>query len=108
VRWLYHLRIVTTDDAWPYAPASFANEKFIHASYRDAVQESAALYFRADAKIEILMIDPRKLTALVDVASTPRGPMPHIVGAIAHAAVTRIVPLESFDPKRFPDSILGG
>ena len=105
MRWLYHLRIVNADDAWPYAPASFANEKFIHASYLDAVRESAALYFSAGAEIEILMIDPRKLTAPVDVTSTPRGPMPHIAGAIEQAAVVRVVPLASFDPKTFPDRV---
>ena len=105
MRWLYHLRIVSNDDAWPYLPASFAKEQFIHASYRDAVRESAALYFSADARVEILMIDPRKLTAKIDVATTPRGPMPHVKGSVERLAVTRIVALGDFDPKIFPDDV---
>jgi uncharacterized protein (DUF952 family) len=93
------------DDTWPYAPTSFASERFIHASFRDSVLESASLYFRTDAKLEILVIDPRKLAARVDIVTTPRGPMPHIMGPIEHDAVARILPIESFDPNRFPDRI---
>lgn len=105
MRWLYHVRIQPTDDAWPYAPTSFAKEKFIHASYRDAILESASLYFPPDAKLEILAIDPRKLTPKIEIATTPRGPMPHILGPIDRDAVTRIWPLASFNPKRNPDRI---
>jgi len=105
VRWLYHVRIRTTDDAWPYAPESFAKEHFIHASFRDAVLESASLYFSTDTTLEILAIDPRRLTAKIEIATTPRGPMPHILGPIDRDAVTRIWPLASFNPKRLPDRI---
>jgi uncharacterized protein (DUF952 family) len=105
MRFLYHLRLVSNDHVWPYFPASFAIEKFIHASYRDAVRESAALYFPAGANIEVLMIDPRKLRAKIHVASTPRGPMPHVLGSIERAAVDRIVPLSAFDLETFPDVV---
>jgi len=105
VRWLYHLRLASTGDAWPYAPKTFFSEGFVHASYRDAVRESATLYFAADARIEVVMIDPRRLDVPIDLATTPRGEMPHIVGPICRAAAVRVVPLEQFDVTLFPDLI---
>jgi dCTP diphosphatase len=59
------------------------------------VQESARLYFAADATLVVLEIDPRTLSVPVDVANTPRGPMPHVHGAIARASVRRVLSLES-------------
>lgn len=73
-----------------YRPASLASEGFIHASYRDRVAESARLYFPADADLVVLAIDPTKLDCRVEIADTPRGPMPHIHGPLPRAAVTGI------------------
>jgi uncharacterized protein (DUF952 family) len=60
----------------------------VHASYRDEVVESARLYFPAGAELVVLEIDPTKLDARIEVAATPRGPMPHIFGSIPREAVT--------------------
>jgi putative intracellular protease/amidase/uncharacterized protein (DUF952 family) len=85
MRWLFHVARAE-DVSWGkdgrYAPASLATEGFIHASYKDAVLESARLYFPADAKLLVLAIDPRRLDVRVEVAETPRGPMPHVHGSI--------------------------
>ena len=72
-RWLYH---ALPEGEWErvtevYAPESLAREGFVHASYRDAIAESARLYVRAPSVI--LRIDPRRLTAPVEIAETPRG-----------------------------------
>lgn len=72
-----------------YAARSLTTEGFIHASYREKVLESARLYFPANADLRILEIDPTGLD--VRVVETPRGPMPHIHGAIPRASVVRIV-----------------
>ena len=77
----------------------------MHASYRDRVVESARLYFPLDAALEVLRIDPRKTTARVESAMTPRGEMPHIFGPIEEAAVDRIVPFAEFSARTEPDFI---
>lgn len=81
-----------------YAPASLAREGFIHASYKDMVSESATLYFAADelTSLRVMAIDPRRLDVPIDVAETPRGPMPHVCGSIPVDAV-RVMDLEAFD-----------
>jgi uncharacterized protein (DUF952 family) len=71
-----------------YHARSLASEGFVHASYRAKVVESAKLYFPADADLVVLEIDPTKLEARIEIADTPRGPMPHIFGPIPRAAVT--------------------
>jgi putative intracellular protease/amidase/uncharacterized protein (DUF952 family) len=85
MRWLFHVARAE-DVSWGkdgrYAPASLGTEGFIHASYKDAVAESARLYFPADAKLLVLAIDPRRLDVRVEIAETPRGPMPHVHGSI--------------------------
>ena len=88
VRWLFHVvraedvaRIGDGNHDRRYRAASLETEGFVHASYRDAVRESAQLYFPADADLSVLAIDPRRLDVPVDVAATPRGPMPHIRGS---------------------------
>ncbi len=90
MRWLFHV-LHASEVSWGsdgrYRPASLDREGFIHASYRDAVLESARLYFPAGADLRVLAIDPRRLDVPVDVASTPRGPMPHVCGSIAADAV---------------------
>jgi uncharacterized protein (DUF952 family) len=89
VRWLYHVydAAVSIDD--PYGPASLAQEGFVHCSFRDAVMASARLYFAADARLGVMQIDPRRLGCELRVVATPRGPMPHVHGAIPRAAIVR-------------------
>ena len=91
MRWLF--QVVRAEEAVfgpdsRYRAASLATEGFVHASYRDSVLESARLYFPANVELHVRVIDPRRLDVPVDVADTPRGPMPHIQGAIPRAAVT--------------------
>ena len=105
MRWLYHIRPVMQVQTWPYAPASLGTEGFVHASFRDRVEESAKLYFPPGAMLEVLRIDPRKIAARVEMAMTPRGEMPHIFGAIEEAAVDCVVPLAAFDARAQPDFI---
>jgi cyclohexyl-isocyanide hydratase len=111
VRWLFHVRsVVLAEDAAPYAPESLAREGFIHASYRDKVMESARLYFPSDAQLEVLQLDPRRLDARVIVVATPRGPMPHIHGAIPRVAICATHPLAQFEAHAagsVPDVVTG-
>src|SRR4051812_31308944 len=100
MRWLFHA-IPTRDweresEGDGFAPPSLAREGFLHASYRDAVVESARLYLPKDAPITVIRIDPRRLDARVDVATTPRGPMPHVHGAIAKDAIVDALDLDAF------------
>jgi uncharacterized protein (DUF952 family) len=107
-RWLYHA-LVREDwerGADPYAPASFAREGFVHASFRDAVAESARLYLPADKARAVLRIDPRELGVAIEIAETPRGPMPHVVGAIRRDAVVEVIDLDAWDAAAMPDGIV--
>ena len=100
-RWLFHL-VRAEDLGWGsdgrYAPASLAREGFIHASYKDRVEESARLYFQPEdlPGLRVLAVDPRRLDVPVDVADTPRGPMPHVHGSIPVDAV-RVIGLDALD-----------
>src|SRR5207302_10978470 len=87
MRWLYHLVPVGQPLVERYAPPSLEREGFVHASYRDAVAESARLHFPPGTRLEVLQIDPRRLDVPVEEARTPRGPMPHILGSIPAGAV---------------------
>ena len=55
--------------------------------------ESARLHFPAGPALVVLRIDPRRLDARVAIEATPRGPMPHIHGAIPRDAIAEVVPL---------------
>lgn len=96
-RWLFHV-VRATELSWDrggrYAPPSLGTEGFVHASYRDAVLESARLYFAEGDDLRVLVVDPRRLDVPVEVATTPRGPMPHIQGTIPADAV-RVIELEA-------------
>jgi uncharacterized protein (DUF952 family) len=85
VRWLYHVRVAGPLPD-PYAPPSLAQEGFIHCSFQPTAAESARLYFPPEAQLEVLQIDPRGLD--VELADTPRGPMPHLKQALPARAVT--------------------
>ena len=85
MRWLFHVLHAGEESLGSdgrYRPASLDREGFVHASYRDAVLESAQLYFPAGSDLRVLAIDPRRLDVPVEVVSTPRGPMPHVCGPI--------------------------
>lgn len=108
MRWLYHslprheaIRALsgTTD----YAPASLASEGFVHASYVHVARASAELYVKDDPVA--LSIDPRRIAARIDVASTPRGPMPHVHGPIPRDAIRDLVELA--DLAAAPDRVQG-
>ncbi len=104
MRWLYHLTLDGDDLAAACAPASLGREGFVHASYRDAVRESARLYFTGPTAPSVLQIDPRQLDVPVDLAVTPRGVMPHIEGVIPPGAVRRVWRLDDFDAA--PDEVI--
>ena len=105
MRWLYHLVARGTPVGERYAPASLASEGFLHASFKDAVDESARLYFPAGAELAVLQIDPRRLDARVDLAVTPRGPMPHVFGSIPRDAVRATLDLDAM--RAAPDVVTG-
>jgi cyclohexyl-isocyanide hydratase len=96
MRWLYHL--VPRRDAGgdgPYAPHSLAAEGFVHASFRDEVLESARLHFAPGEDLVALRIDPRRLPARLEIAATPRGPMPHVHGPVPRDAIREAVELSA-------------
>jgi uncharacterized protein (DUF952 family) len=97
MRWLYH---VVREGAPPAAPGA---EGFVHCSYRGAVAETARLYFPSDAKLEVLRIDPRRVAARVEEATTPRGPMPHVFGEIPRDAIVARLTLSEIETS--PDEI---
>ncbi len=109
MRWLFHL-VRPEDLSWGsdgrYAPPSLATEGFIHASHHDAVRASADLYFEPEerARLRVLAIDPRRLDQRVELAPTPRGPMPHIHGSIPVDAV-RVLDLDAVEVH--PDRVTG-
>jgi uncharacterized protein (DUF952 family) len=104
VRWLYHVfgGAISIEDR--YAPESLAQDGFVHCSYRDAVRASARLYFPSEAALLVLQIDPRCLDCELRVVQTPRGPMPHVHGAIPRRAIARVLPLDEIESA--PDLII--
>lgn len=93
MRWLYHIALAAEPLVFPLGPR--AGEDFVHCSYRDAVVDSARLYFPAGARLVVLRLDPRRLGAPLVVATTPRGPMPHVHGAVPEAAVVEVLDVEA-------------
>lgn len=105
MRWLYHLLPRGTDLGARYAPPSLVIEGFVHCSFRDEVRESALLYFPRDIELDVLRIDPRRLDARVELAASPRGPMPHVHGAIPRDAIADVHPLDHVGAA--PDRVTG-
>lgn len=107
MRWLFHVARAE-EVGWGadgrYAPASLAREGFVHASFRDAARESARLYFDSSAELRVLAVDPRRLDVPLEIAETPRGPMPHVHGSIPCDAF-RVLGLEEVDAH--PDRVTG-
>jgi cyclohexyl-isocyanide hydratase len=104
MRWLYHVATSPPPDG-DYAPASLAKEGFVHCSFRDAVAASARLYFPPGATLFVYCIDPRRLPARVEVAQTPRGPMPHVHGDIPRDAIREVIAIDDVDAR--PDEATG-
>ncbi len=115
LRWLYH---AVERDVWAraagrdaYGPVDAHGEgaTFVHASYRDAVLESARLYLPAESARVVVRIDPRRLGGMVHVVDTPRGPMPHIHGSIPRDAIVEARPEEELTREidRAPDAVTG-
>ena len=101
-RWLYHA-LVRGTEADPYAPPSLVTDGFIHCSLAPTLRESVALYFAGRDDIDVWQLDPRLLDAPVEVADTPRGPMPHVLGVIPRAAIRQRWPLSALPS--LPDAI---
>src|SRR5687768_3485003 len=99
MRWLFHV-LREQDLGWGrdgrFAPQSLLRDGFIHTSYKDAVVESARLYFSPEDRLRVLAIDPRRLDVIIDVAKTPRGPMPHVCGSIPSDAI-RVLDLDALE-----------
>jgi uncharacterized protein (DUF952 family) len=106
-RWLYHALLRTEWErvAESYAPESLAREGFVHASYRDVVEASARLYVAPRGACVIVRIDPRAVRTRLAIVDTPRGPMPHVRGAIPREAIVETTDLDAWDASRAPDVI---
>ena len=105
VRWLYHVLEADVTLGDPFSPPDYVQDGYIHCSFRDAAAESARLYFPAGARLRVLQIDPRLIRCEVRVVDTPRGPMPHVHGAIPRAAIVRELALDQVAAA--PDEISG-
>lgn len=109
MRWFFHL-VRPEELSWGsdgrYVPPSLAAEGFIHASHQDALRASAEMYFTPEerARLRVLAIDPRRLDTRVELADTPRGPMPHIHGSLPADAV-RVLDLDAASVH--PDRVTG-
>jgi uncharacterized protein (DUF952 family) len=106
-RWLYHAlpRLDWERVGAVYAPESLAREGFVHASHRDRIAESARLYVAPSGPCVVLRIDPRRIPSRIEIAATPRGPMPHVRGAIPREAIVEATPLEAWNESEAPDAI---
>jgi cyclohexyl-isocyanide hydratase len=109
MRWLYHV-VPVVDLGWGpegrFRARSLETEGFVHASFKERVLESARIYFAGtpDSGLRVLRIDPRRLDVPVRVVDTPRGPMPHVHGAIPVDAVT-VLGLDEVESQ--PDGVFG-
>jgi uncharacterized protein (DUF952 family) len=102
---LYHVLGADVALADPFSPPNLVQDGYVHCSFRDAVVESARLYFPAGARLRVLQIDPRRVRCEVRVVDTPRGPMPHVHGAIPRAAIVRELSLDQVADA--PDEVSG-
>ena len=91
--------------AWPHAPPSLASEGFVHCSFADAVEDTVRVHFAGRRDVRVLCIDPRRVGAPIELAETPRGPMPHVRGPIPKDAVVCTVSLA--DLVSCPDAVTG-
>ena len=102
---MYHVLPADVALEDPFSPPNLVQEGYIHCSFCDAAVESARLYFPAGARLRVLQIDPRLVRCEVRVVETPRGPMPHVHGAIPRAAIVRELSLDQVAAA--PDEVSG-
>lgn len=76
----------SADDGW-YAPASLADDGFIHCSFARQVQRSLDKFFTAHDSVIVLEIDPLMLKNEVKVEPADGDGFPHIYGEINVDAV---------------------
>jgi uncharacterized protein (DUF952 family) len=120
IRWIYHLVAGSDandpadirrriDDSARFAPASLRKEGFLHGSFRPEVRASGQLYFQAGSVLWAIPIDPRRVDVPVEIALTPRGPMPHVRGSIPRDALGAPVPVIDGNPAidMAPDAVVG-
>lgn len=105
MRWLYHLISADSWSSGELRPASLDREGFIHCSYRDEVRRTAELHFPAGAPLEVLQLDPRRLAVPLREDPSPRGPMPHVYGAVPADAVRGRWPVARI--AEAPDAVRG-
>jgi putative intracellular protease/amidase/uncharacterized protein (DUF952 family) len=112
-RWIYHLVPRADVPRGDLAPASLEREGFVHGSFRDEVAESARLHFPRSgpegspmgSELVAIPIDPRRAGVRIELATTPRGPMPHLHGVVPADALG--APIELADLASAPDRVLG-
>ena len=104
LRFIYHAvhREVVVDES--YAPESLSREGFIHCSFAPSIHESVKLYMANLEEVDVVQLDVTKLEAKLLIEATPRGPMPHVFGPIAAAAVVARTPFLEL-PAKLPDVI---
>lgn len=69
---------------------ALSEQGFIHCSFRNQVQQIADLVYRGREDVLLLMIDPDRLTARVEVEALGDGDaFPHIYGPLNREAVVR-------------------
>jgi putative intracellular protease/amidase len=109
MRWLFHALPSEAIVPERYAPESLDREGFVHASYRDTVLESVRLHMPDAGGVDVLQIDPRRLDVVVTPADTPRGPMPHVHGAIPADSIVARFSLADFAARvsALPDRVTG-
>jgi putative intracellular protease/amidase/uncharacterized protein (DUF952 family) len=96
-RWLYHL----SGEREPPAPGA---EGFVHCSFAPDLAETARLHFGGARDLLVHRIDPRRAPR-IRIEATPRGPMPHLYGAVARDAVADSKPFAEWAGG--PDALTG-
>ena len=83
-----------TSETGSYVPPGFASDGFIHCCTADQIAEVANRYFRGEADLVLLGIDPQRVAAEVRYEDlTGRGiAYPHIYGPLDVAAVQAVLP----------------
>jgi len=94
-----------------YVPPGFASDGFIHCCAAEQIAEVANRYFRGEADLVLLCIDPQRVAAEVRYEDlTGRGiAYPHIYGPLDLAAVQAVLPFSPEPDGAFrPPSALAG
>jgi uncharacterized protein (DUF952 family) len=79
----------------PYRAVSLVTEGFIHCSHAGQVAWVANSFYRDEADLLVLVIDPARLTVPVRDEDPGIGQLfPHVYGAIERAAVVGVQPLQ--------------